>query len=127
MSEPIIYVSPEKLARWKRKFPIHWQRGLKVIGDNAIIRSGKASPAFVHEACLRAWDTLLSMYDLACPTERHRQKMRRGFRLMLAEFPIIETLYPHFRQRLGEHDMFVKQGLEPLDPDEIEGGCHGTA
>jgi hypothetical protein len=122
MPEPIIYIEPERLARWKRRYPIHWKHCIEAMKDGVVIERGEADPAFVHKACLRAWELLLSMYDLACPTERHRQKMRRGFRLMLAEFPQIDAMFPHFRQRLNEHDQWVKFGMDELDPDEIERG-----
>jgi len=127
MNEPIIYVEPERLAKWKRKFPIHWRTAIEAMKDDVVIQRGDADPAFVRKACLRTWGLMLSMYDLACPTERHRQKMRRGFRRLLAEFPFIDTMFPDFRQRLNEHDQWVKFGMDELDPDEIEGGRSGSA
>ena len=120
--EPIIHITPEKLARWKRKYPIHWQPFLELLEADAIIKRGDASPEFVRKACYRTWKLFLSMYDLACRTEKDRQGMRRRFRQLLAECPQTDRYFPHFRQRLNEHKMFVKHGLEPLDPDEMEGG-----
>src|SRR6516162_9695789 len=107
MDKPIIYIEPERLARWKRRYPIHWRTAIEAMEDDVIIQRGGATPEFIEKACLRTWKLLLEMYDMACPTERHRQKMRRSFRLLLAEFPVIETMFPHFRQRLNEHDQWV--------------------
>jgi hypothetical protein len=123
MNEPIIVsnISPERLAKWKRRYPIHWDTVVRVFDDGAVIQRGGASPEFVREACYRIWDLFLSMYDLACPTERDKQRMRRRFRQLLAERPQIDWMFPHFRQRLDEHAMFVKHGMEELDPDER--GC----
>jgi hypothetical protein len=85
-----------------------------------VIRRGGASPEFIRKACYRTWELFLSMYDLATP-EKDKPGMRRRFRELLAECPQTDRYFPHFRQRLNEH-AFVKHGLEPLDPDEIERG-----
>jgi hypothetical protein len=127
MSEPIIHIDPDKLERLKRRFPIHWKYYPETIEALAIVKRGGADPEFVRKACYRTWDGLLSMYDLACPTEKDRQRMRRRFREMLAEYPQIDKLYPHFRRRLMEHEGWVKYGFDDPDPDEIGGGCDGTA
>jgi hypothetical protein len=78
----------------------------------------------VRKACLRTLDLLIFLYDLGCPTEQHRQKMRRGFRELVREFPFINEMYSGVRQRLGEHEGWVEQGMDEPDPDEIEGGGH---
>ena len=124
MPEPIIYISPERLAKWKRRYPIHWQSYLEMLEADAIIQRGGASPEFIRKACYRTWELFLSMYDLACRTEKDRQNMRRRFRQLLAECPQTDRYFPHFRQRLNEHDQWVKYGMDELDPDEIEGGCN---
>jgi hypothetical protein len=128
MSQPIIVVniSPERLAKWKRRYPIHWRWILDMLEADEIIQRGGAHPRFTLLACYRTWELMLSMYDLACPTERDRQDWRRRFRLLLAEHPILEKVFPAFRWRLNEHDNWVKYGMDELDPDEIEGGCDGT-
>ena len=121
MDEPIIYIEPERLARWKRRYPIHWHQILDMLEADAIIKRGGAHPRFIRLTCYRTWELFLSMYDLATP-EKDKPKMRRRFRQLLAECPQTDRYFPHFRQRLNEHKMFVKHGLEPLDPDEMEGG-----
>jgi hypothetical protein len=123
MERPILYIEPERLARWKRTYPIHWREVIRLLEMDAIIKRGDATPEFIREGVERVSRLLVSMFDLACPTEERRQKMRRSFRQLLAEFPISEEINPSIRQRLNEHEMFVRHGLEPLDPDEIEGGC----
>jgi hypothetical protein len=122
MDDPIIYIEPERLAKWKRRYPIHWRWILDMLEADEIIQRGGAHPGFIRLACYRTWELFLSMYDLACRTEKDRQGMRRRFRQLLAECPQTDRYFPHFRQRLNEHKMFVKHGLEPLDPDEMEGG-----
>jgi len=122
MDEPIIYISPERLAKWKRRYPIHWRWILDMLEADEIIRRGGAHPRFIVLACYRTWELMLGLYDLASPTEHIRQGWRRSFRQLLAECPQTDRYFPHFRQRLNEHKMFVKHGLEPLDPDEMEGG-----
>jgi hypothetical protein len=123
MSEPIIYIEPERLEKWKRRYPIHWKPFLRMLEDHAIIQRGGADPEFRRKACYRTLDLFLSMYDLGCRTEKHRQKMRRQFREMLAAYPQTDEFYPHFRQRLNEHADWVKHGFDDPDPDEIEGEC----
>jgi hypothetical protein len=127
MPELLISISPERLARWKRRYPIHWREMIEMLEADEIIKRGAAHPRFTRLACYRTWELMLSMYDLASPTERHRQSWRRSFREMLAEHPIIEEMFPAFRWRLNEHDQWVKHGFDTLDPDEIEGGWHGNA
>jgi hypothetical protein len=124
MNEPIIYIEPARLARWKRTHPIHWKRIIEAMEDEAIIRRGDASPEFVRKAFYRTLELFLNMYDLACRTEKDRQGMRRRFRQLLFEWPEIDSYFPHFRQRLGEHENWVARGMEEPDPDEV---CDGTA
>jgi hypothetical protein len=118
MPDPIIHFSPEQLARFKRRYPIHWREILDMIEAEAIINSGGAHPRFTRLACYRLWELMLGLYDLASPTERHRQGLRRSFREMLAEDPNLEKMFPAFRWRLNEHDQWVKHGFDELDPDE---------
>jgi len=123
MNEPIIVsnIDPERMARWKRRYPVHWQQFLRILDDEAVFRRGGADPEFLWEACDRCMRLFISMYDLACPTERDRAKLRRRFRLMLGEHPCIEKLWPIFRWRLDEHERWVQSGIEELDEDEIAG------
>jgi len=106
-TDPIIYFSPEQLASFKRRYPIHWREILDMIEADAIIKRGAAHPRFTRMSVYRMWELMLSMYDLASPTERHRQSWRRSFREMLAEDPRIEEMFPAFRWRLNEHDRRV--------------------
>ena len=124
MPDPIIYFSPDQLARFKRRYPIHWREILNMIEADAIIQRGGAHPKFVVMSCYRIWELMLGIYDMASPTERHRQGWRRSFREMLAKDPNLEKMFPAFRWRLQEHDGWVKYGFDELDPDERE---HGTA
>jgi hypothetical protein len=124
MPDPIIHFSPEQLARFKKRYPIHWREMLNMIEAEAIINSGGAHPRFTVLACYRLWEMMLGMYDMASPTERHKQGWRRQFREMLAEDPNLEKMFPAFRWRLNEHDQWVKYGFDELDPDEIERGSH---
>jgi len=125
MDEPIIYISPERLAKWKRRYPIHWREILEMLEADAIIKRGGGHPRFIVMSCYRTWALMLGMYDMASPTERDRQSWRRSFRLLLAEYPFIDEMFPAFRWRLNEHDQWVKYGMDELDPDER--GCDGTA
>ena len=124
MPDPIIYFSPDQLARFKRRYPIHWREILDMIEADAIIQRGGAHPRFTLLACYRIWELMLGLYDMASPTEQHRQDWRRSFREMLAEQPSLERMFPAFRWRLNEHDNWVKHGFDELDPDEIERGSH---
>jgi hypothetical protein len=114
-------IDPERIAHWKRRYPIHWQEFLRIFDDEAVVKRGDADAKFLRQACERCVRLFITMYDLACPTERDRQKMRRRFRLMLAEHPLIEELWPVFRWRLDEHERWVQSGIEELDEDEIAG------
>ena len=127
MDDPILYLEPERLQRLQRRYPIHWREILDMLEADAIIKRGGATPRFRLMACYRTWELMLGMYDMASPTERHRQDWRRRFRLLLAEHPRLEEWFPAFRRRLNEHDQWVKHGMDELDPDEIERGCDGTA
>ena len=124
MDDPIIYFSPDQLARFKKRYPIHWREILNMIEADAIIKRGAAHPRFTVLACYRLWEMMLGLYDMASPTERHKQGLRRHFREMLAEDPNLEKMFPAFRWRLNEHDQWVKHGFDELDPDEIERGRH---
>ena len=136
MDEPIIteaiddlltHIPPEHLARWKKRYPIHWRDILEVLIDGEIIQRHGANPKHRLLACYRTWDLMLSMYDLASPTERVKQGWRRSIRELLAEHPIVEDVYPSFRWRLNEHDHLVRSGMEDGDPDEIERGRNAYA
>jgi hypothetical protein len=118
----LIHIPPERLARWKKRYPIHWREMIDMLEADLIIQRGGAPPRFIVQACYRTWELFLGMYDLATP-EKDKPKTRWRFRQLLAEYPQTDKYFPHFRQRLGEHAMFVKHGMEELDPDEIEGGC----
>ena len=122
MDDPVTYIEPERLRRLQRRYPIHWREILDMMEAGAIIHCGGAHPRFIRLACYRTWELMLGLYDLASPTEHIRQGWRRSFRQLLVECPQTDKYFPHFRQRLNEHKMFVKHGLEPLDPDEMEGG-----
>jgi hypothetical protein len=119
-NDPIIYFSPDQLARFKRRYPIHWREILNMIEADAMIRRGGAHPRFVVLASYRLWELMLGIYDMASPTERHRQGWRKSFREMLADNPSLERMFPAFRWRLEEHDGWVKYGMDDLDPDERE-------
>jgi hypothetical protein len=121
MPEPIIVadIEPERIARWKRRDPIHYQDLVHDLDNLAIIERGGASHEFIRNCCDHAVQTLVCMYEAACPT--NKQRLRRRFRLLLAEYPRIEVLWPVLRWRLNEHDRWVQFGMEELDEDEVEG------
>lgn|SRR5262249_38083104 len=125
MPEPILIsdISPERLARWKRRYPVHWHEILQVFHDDALIRRGGADWEFRRKACDRVLRLCIELYDMACPTDKHKQDLRRRFRLLLREYPSIDLFNRGFQQRLSEHEGWVAQGMEEPDPDEIEGGC----
>jgi hypothetical protein len=120
--DPITYLPPEHVARLQRRYPIHWREILDAMEADVIIQRGGGHPRFIVLSCYRTWELMLGMYDLACPTEQHRQRWRRSFRELLAQHPIVDEMFPAFRWRLNEHDMFVKHGMDELDPDEIKRG-----
>src|SRR5262249_23630424 len=96
MDDPITYIEPQRLRRLQRRYPIHWRWILDMIEADEIIQRGGAHPRFTLLACYRTWELMLSLYDLASPTERDRQDWRRRFRLLLAEHPILEKVFPAF-------------------------------
>jgi len=122
----IIGIPPERLEHWKKRYPVHWREILEILVADEIFQRGGANPKLSLLACYRTWDLMLSLYDLASPTERIKQVWRRKLRELLAEHPNIEEMYPAFRWRLNEHDQWVKYGMDELDPDEKE-QCRGTA
>lgn len=124
MPEPIIVadISPERLEKWKRRCPLHWRAILQSFDNDAVIRRGGADLEFRRKALDRVLRLFIALYDVAC-AEKHRPGMRRSFRFLLREYPIIGLLNPSFQQRLSEHDGWVRLGMDDPDPDEIEGGC----
>ena len=63
MPDPIIYFSPDQLAAFKRRYPIHWREILNMIEADAIIKRGGAHPRFVVLASYRMWELMLGIYD----------------------------------------------------------------
>ena len=104
MNEPIIYIEPERLAKWKRNAPLFWHEALDAFERQAIIQRGSASPEYLREGCARNLQMLINLYDMTCRTERQRQKMRKGFR-ELARNPVVNTINFGLQQRLDEHAM----------------------
>jgi hypothetical protein len=121
MTEPILVsnIPPELIERWKRGSPDYYQDLIHGYELWAVIRRGGASAEFVRKACDHNIDTLICMYDTSSLANQAR--LRRSFRLMLREYPLIEELWPILRWRLNEHDNWVKHGLDELDPDEAAG------
>jgi len=117
MNEPIIYIEPERLAKWKRNAPLFWHEALDAFERQAIIQRGSASPEYLREGCARNLQMLINLYDMTCRTERQRQKMRKGFR-ELTRNPVVNTINFGLQQRLDEHAAWVARGMEEPDPDE---------
>src|SRR6516165_957059 len=111
-------IPPERLAKWKKRYPIHWREIVEVLAAGEIIQRGGADPKFRMLSAYQTWELMLELYDMASPTEQLRQGWRRKFRELLAEHPLVEDWFPAFRWRLNEHDQWVKHGMDELDPDE---------
>ena len=125
LDDPITQIPHERLAKWKKRYPIHWREILEMLIADEVLQRGGADPKLSLLACYETWELMLGIYDLASPTERIKQVWRRKFRELLAEHPCIDEMFPAFRWRLNEHERWVKQGLDALDPDERR--LNGTA
>ena len=124
--KPIIYISPERLALWKKNCPLHYRELIELLEIQAAHKDCRLTPEELYQACSRTLSLLIYMFDLCCRTERARQRMRKSFRELVAN-PITNAINRGLQQRLGEHAGWVRQGIEEPDPDEIEGGCDGNA
>jgi hypothetical protein len=104
----------------KRRWGLLCGAYLDLLDDTAVIACGGAKFLNLKDSMDRAIQLWIIAYDIMTP-EPHRRKMRKSFRELLAEHPLVDELYPGLRRRLNEHEMWVQSGFDELDPDEIEG------
>ena len=126
MERPIVYIEPERLAKWKKVCPLQYRRLIELLQMQVAHNERGLSPEELREGCARSLSLLVYMFDLCCRTEKKRQQMRKGFRELVRN-PITNAINPGLQQRLDEHSGWVRLGMEEPDPDEIEGGCNGNA
>jgi hypothetical protein len=105
----------QTIAKWKAAMPLTYQLGVHSLYDYIEFKRGRRDFDFIVEAIWHEIKGLVVLYDIVA-NEAERKRMRKSFREIMTRRPIFLELYEPIRQRLREHKMFVRCGLDP--PDE---------
>ena len=122
MSDIILpLIPPRQLAKWRRRFPLHYDFVVQAFADDAQHKRGRCDLDFVLASNERAITGLVQIYDLCCLNEAERKRIRDSFRKIMARHdgrlaPYYRELHAAIRSRLREHKLMVRWGLGP--PDE---------
>src|SRR5262245_45742136 len=122
MSDIIVpHINPRQLAKWKRRFPLHYDYVVQAFADDAQHRRGRRDLDFVLACNKRAISALVEIYDIYCLNEAERKRIRDSFRKIMARHdgrlaPYYDELHRAMRSRLREHKIMVRWGLDA--PDE---------
>jgi hypothetical protein len=115
------------VARWEATMPLTYHYGAQALIDGIEYLNGRRDLPFIIAINRRAIDGLIVLYDIAANDEE-RETMRKSFQEIIARerhrkarlAPYYAELHEPLKQRLREHKMFLRCGLETRRTKEVK-------